>query len=207
MNKTAFQGLRISALASLIAWYSLTLADATVTEIMLETTHQLNNPVEVRVSASGDRYTHIANSPLKIAVRYKAACKGEYRLATIRLGVGRLNLHAGHMSDKQKYHFQDIPISTGSKSIDWQSHQFNVPTGQGHEIVNIDPVKACNDFLEKKTRENISRADFMSKERKIGLEFSIAAAAECRRKWKAEGFWNQSLAPVNALIVCQPGGR
>ncbi len=200
---------KISILNTLFISFNLILsvplqsfAAGPVDSVNLRTSTKSQLPMIV-VSSNGSRYTRIVTRQISMPVEFKARCNGQNKLIKTQLGVGKLPIFKGHMSDQKSAHSQAFPNTTNSKAINWQKHSFRIRLNSNGRFANIDPVKACNDFLNKKVQQGMRASFFMKKDRKMTMRYEISFAAECRQKWKANGLWKQTTQPAKAIIVCQ----
>jgi len=197
------QQLALGTIASAFI-FSPAIGSGPVESVGLRTKHLTQRQLpQIVVIGNGSRYTRIQTREITLPIEFSAKCNGENKLVRSQLGVGKLPIFSGHMSDKKPMHSQVMTHTSNSKKIAWQKYSFRIHLNNNDKFANIDPVKACNDFLGKKMQQGMQASFFMKKDRKMTMNYEISFAAECRRKWKAEGLWKQTSQPAKAIIVCR----
>ncbi len=205
MTKILLSGL--SGIALLTSTVSI-FAGSPVKSVKLETGIKSKSQVPVIVvGGNGSRYTHILTSQMKVPVRISASCRGKHTLARTQVAIGKFSITGGHMRDGQNLAMQEYRTPVKSKSIPWQKHMFTVNVAKLNFQDSMNPVKACNSFLNAKTSQGMRRQFFMSKDRRMTVSFPISLAAQCKRKWKSGGSWRQTSRPIQAFVICRGRSR
>jgi len=183
-------------------------AGSPVKSVELETGIKNKSQVPVIiVGGNGSRYTHIMTAQMKVPVRITASCRGKHTLARAQVAVGKFSITGGHMRDNQNLAMQEFRTPVKSKHMPWQKHVFTVSVSKLMFQNSMNPVKACNSFLNAKTSQGMRRQFFMSKDRRMTVSFPISLAAQCKRKWKHGGSWRQTSRPIQAFVICRGRGR
>ena len=201
MAKLSFSGFFGTAL--LISTASA-FAASPVKSVELETKIKTKSQVPVIVVGSnGNRYTHIKNSQMRVPIRFTASCRGKHTLARTQIAVGTFSITGGHMRSNQKLAMQEIPAAAKTSHLPWKSHTFTVSMSNLGFDDSMNPVSACNSFLNAKVSKGMRRQFFMQKDRRMTVTFPISLAAECKAKWKQDGRWRQTSRPIQALVICK----
>lgn len=195
---------RFVAAASLLLCSTIALSGGPVESVQLKTKSQkLSQLPTIVVGNNGSRFTRIITRQISVPLEFSARCSGQTKLVNSAVGIGRLPISHGHMADKRPAHSQTVKIEPNTKAIGWHKVLFRVRLNSQDRFANIDPVKACNDFLQKKMQQGMKASFFMQKDRKMTMQYEISFAAQCRKKWKAYGMWKQTTKPARAIIVCK----
>ncbi len=184
------------------------LAEQAVLEIELKNL-QVPNKAQIFVGNAGHNFDKIISAQLDLPVEVRALCASDHNLTQAQLTVGKFPLLAtGHMANEQTKSSQPITLpNANAKEMSTRSATLHIRVDDLSAATKIDPVKACNDFLQSKQRQGMSSQVFLQQDRRITFDFEISFAAECKRKWKAGGLWTQTTRPANAVIVCRRATR
>ncbi|VAW81219.1 hypothetical protein MNBD_GAMMA12-3488 [hydrothermal vent metagenome] len=200
--------LLVSGLTGVILLTTTSIIASPVTSVQLETGIKNKSQIPVIiVGSNGERYTHIKSSHMKVPVRITASCRGKHTLARTQVTVGKFSITGGHMRKDQHLAMQEFRTPVKSKHMPWESHMFTVSVTKLNFRDSMNPIKACNSFLNSRTSNGMRRQFFMSKDRRMTVSFPISLAAQCKRKWKSGGSWRQTSQPIKAIVICRGRSR
>jgi len=205
MTKTTLSGLCCIGLFTLASQLH---AASPVKSVELETEIKSKSQVPVIIVGSdGSRYTHISTSQMRVPVRITASCRSKHKLIRTQIAVGKFAITGGHMRDDQKLAYQELRAPAKTRNMPWKKHMFTVSMNKLDFSGSMNPVKACNSFLNAKVAQGMRKRFFMQKDRRMTVSFPISLAAECKRKWKHDGLWRQTSRPIQAMVICRGSRR
>ncbi len=196
--------LLVSGLVAMTLLTTTSITASPVTSVQLEAGFKNKSQIPVIiVGSNGERYTHIKTSHFKVPIRITASCRGKHTLARTQVTVGKFSITGGHMRKDQHLAMQEFRTPVKSKHMPWENHLFTVSVTKLNFQHSMNPIKACNSFLNSRIASGMRRQFFMSKDRRMTVSFPISLAAQCKRKWKSGGRWRQTSQPIKAIVICR----
>lgn len=154
----------------------------------------------IEVESDGKKYTRTKTKSIAYTTQLSAQCKNNYRINQALLSSKPFKIENEIAESNSTAHRQNVSVRQ-TKELKSTYQSFTIPVNK----LTIDPVAACNRFLDAKIREGFSPAEVLRTDKFTQSKQALTFAVQCKHKRKKASpgkYWGQDTVQAAVNIKC-----
>lgn len=131
--------------------------------------------------------------------RLKAGCKGSKLLSNTAVYYGTVNVYGGILESNDNYKEAVPHLHAGS--IPYTTVELNVPLNK----LGFDPVQACQDMLETKMSQGLTKMQVMNSDQLLNRNASFTGMAACGLPGGDNKYFERDVIGGSVKVICKAG--